>query len=59
MLFLFYHLQINDLTELVETQKHTYRTLIKDFINDLAEEKKKVANLHIEVDRLRKITSTV
>lgn len=48
-----------DLTEIVETQKQTYKGLMKDLINDLAEEKKKVANLTIEVDRLRKLTTTV
>lgn len=32
---------------------------MKDLINDIAEEKKKVANLSIEVDRLRKLTTTV
>jgi len=51
--------KVNDLTDTVETQKQTYKGLIKDLINDIAEEKKKVANLTIEVDRLRKLTTTV
>ena len=33
--------------------------VIKDLINEVAEERKKLATLQIEVDRLRKLTTTV
>ena len=45
--------------ELVESQKQSYGKIIKDLINDGAEERKKLATLQIEIDRLRKLTTTV
>ncbi|KAI1287003.1 CD2-associated protein [Halotydeus destructor] len=51
--------QVSELKKIVEEQKHSYRTAIKDLINDVAEERKKLATLQIEVDRLRKLTTTV
>jgi hypothetical protein len=51
--------QVSELKEMVEAQKQSYGTVIKDLINDVAEERKKLATLQIEVDRLRKLTTTV
>ncbi|KAI1287004.1 SH3 domain-containing kinase-binding protein 1 [Halotydeus destructor] len=49
--------QIIELKKIVEEQKNSYRAAIKDLINDAAEERKKLATLHIEVERLRKVTT--
>lgn len=50
---------MNELKELIEAQKQSYGTIIKDLINEVAEERKKLATLVIEVDRLRKLSTTV
>ncbi|XP_054164013.1 SH3 domain-containing kinase-binding protein 1-like [Oppia nitens] len=51
--------QVTELKEMVETQKQSYSKVIKDLINDVADERKKLATLQIEIDRLRKLTTTV
>lgn len=42
--------------EQIEQQKNG---IIKSLINDLAEEKKKIANIQIELDRLIKLNTTL
>ncbi|CAG2102844.1 unnamed protein product [Medioppia subpectinata] len=51
--------QVTELKEAVDTQKLTYSKTIRDLINDVADEQKKVATLQIEIERLRKLTTTV
>lgn len=51
--------QVNELKESLEVQKQSYSKIVKELIDDLAEERKKLALLTIEVDRLRKLSSTV
>lgn len=52
-------LQLNELRSIMENQKRTHGNLIKDLINDLADERKKTATMQIEIDRLQKLTSAV
>jgi len=51
--------QVVELRDLLEVQKAAQGTLVKELINDLAEERKKLAMLQIEMDRIRKLTTTV
>ena len=47
-----------ELKEYIETQSKTNSSsIIKELINDMAEERKKMAALQIEVDRLRKLNA--
>lgn len=50
-------LQVAQLRELFDTQSKSKSKTIKELINDLAEERKKLSALQIEVDRLRKLNS--
>lgn len=43
----------------LEQQKQSQGKIVKELINDLAEERKKLAMLTIDVDRLRKLSTTV
>ncbi|RWS09848.1 SH3 domain-containing kinase-binding protein 1-like protein [Dinothrombium tinctorium] len=51
--------QFNELKDLVEYQKQSFESVRKDLINDVAEAKQKLATLQIEVERLRRLTTTV
>jgi len=51
--------QISELRDALEAQKSASRTLVNELINDMAEDRKKLATLQIEIDRLRKLTTTV
>ena len=51
--------QVNELKDLLDVQKTTHGNLVKELINDLATERKKVAMLQIEIDRLIKLTAHV
>lgn len=42
-----------------ESYKTSKKLEVKELINEIAEEKTKVATLQIEVDRLRKLSTTV
>jgi len=42
-----------------EGHKKNLSDMVKKLINELAEEKKKIADLQIELDRMRKLTTTV
>ena len=50
---------MTELRDLLDLQKTTQGNLVKELINDLAEERKKLATLQIEIDRLRKLTASV
>ena len=50
---------MNELKDLLDVQKTTHGNLVKELINDLATERKKVAMLQIEIDRLIKLTAHV
>ena len=43
---------------IVEAQKVSNKKMIREFINELVDERKKLANLDIEVARLRMIISS-
>jgi len=51
--------QVSELRDALEAQKSASRTLVNELINDMAEDRKKLATLQIEIDRLRKLTTTV
>lgn len=44
---------------MVETVKESYGSVVRDLINQVAEARKNMATLEIEVDRLRKLSTTV
>ncbi|XP_015793672.1 SH3 domain-containing kinase-binding protein 1 isoform X1 [Tetranychus urticae] len=51
--------KVNELTDMVETVKESYGSVVRDLINQVAEARKNMATLEIEVDRLRKLSTTV
>ncbi|UXI21962.1 hypothetical protein NH340_JMT07905 [Sarcoptes scabiei] len=48
----------NSFVELIENDRKS-KTVIKELINEWAEEKKKIATIQIELDRLKKLNTTV
>jgi hypothetical protein len=50
---------VTELRDLLDVQKTSQGNLLKELINDLAEERKKVATLEIEIDRLRRLTASI
>lgn len=51
--------QVQNLKELIESQKIHYSTLIMDLKREIDEEKKKCSELQVELERIKKLTSTV
>ena len=50
-------LQVQELRDQVEQQRQVQTRIVKELIDDVAEERKKLATLTIDVDRLRKLSS--
>lgn len=61
VLFYFYlpFLQLAEQSNVFEAHKRNLTEMVKELINELAEEKKKIAGVQIELDRMRKLTTTV
>ena len=57
--YLYINKQIQEQHSMFENHKRNLSEMVKELINELAEEKKKIAALQIEFDRMRKLTTTV
>lgn len=55
----FFKYQLAEQNNVFETHKRNLTEMVKELINELAEEKKKIAGVQIELDRMRKLTTTV
>lgn len=51
--------QVEELKDNIDKGKDAYGSVVRELINEVAEVRKNVANLEIEVDRLRKLSTTV
>lgn len=51
--------QLAEQSNVFEAHKRNLTEMVKELINELAEEKKKIAGVQIELDRMRKLTTTV